>query len=242
MSDSTLQNKLEQLIQQLKRMIDHLERLESARSQGSKPKEVARRKDRFQLSRSFSAGDIVQAFVMILVFASFIYSVRSYNLSDDTRKKQLRAWVGEVQSKSFVSVSEEDTHVHWTLFFSNYGTTPAKNFRVHSAATLLVWNEENFSRVRKTFAGLDVSKLSNPSTVLFNGQDIENTDKMDLFLTQKQVDQVRKHELILLVGGKVGYDDIFGQAHTYVFCGIYNAPDQLGKEGLTVCPGADDAD
>lgn len=188
---------------------------------------------------NWTVAELIQASIGLLLFFTLWYSIRSYNLSVNTRNIQLRAWVTypkiqiqEPPPKPGDEASVVPVHVGTNSIvqeIKNTGQTPATHVHLHN----------NPPHVEGIACALPASKTPYTSDVTVGPGEVGLNQDFSVYVTPACLQALQSGEATMTFDGNVTYMTIFGEEHHSWFC--------VRIEGqasglLTACPEGNDID
>jgi hypothetical protein len=168
-----------------------------------------------QFWKNLPPAERIQGTIGILFFLTLLYSVRSYDLSRDTRDKQLRAYVvvTSIQVLTSKTANQQIGLQPGTNIFrfiqKNTGQTPAKYLQ-------LTLDPEPWLT-----GGLNTS-IKGPSSPATSGVlgpgDMTWNDEVLSSLSQPAIDDLNRDVAHVQIKGTITYQDVFGKNHHTLFC------------------------
>jgi hypothetical protein len=178
--------------------------------------------------RNWPVADGIQAMIGILLIGNLLYSVLSYNLSVESRNKQLRAWIYVTE----VTLAKGPIAAYVpnliTLHFKNGGVSPAGHV-----------TSDFKGRFYGTGCDVPLEDAPNPPSELPVGPGEPMTSLQNaITIDDRCLQALSKGTATFKIDGVIDYQDIFGNVHHTWVCVQYS--NELGT--MHTCPSGDDFD
>jgi hypothetical protein len=176
----------------------------------------------------------------LIAFAIGIYGVIIYKgqwqaaldanqLSSDNFKRAQRAWVNANFQTPVFNLGDSTTPFGYSFMVHNYGTSPALNVRVTEMFGEVFTPHPNFTQIQATINSLTPDEANSVS--IFNGQELPITKSKKIgggILTPQEREGLANRSIVIVVGGKIFYSDIFTKPnekpHETTYCIYYSPP------------------